>query len=1483
MTGGLINASYFNDSSSSTYAVNNGSTHAYVYVNFTAFNSSNNIFNYQSSYYHILVGNDSSTLDCNISFDDSQCILGTKFSYRWDVQPTRIVLQCYNGTNYVYPSVSMCSMIGYNRVYFQDIVYNVNILSYFNPTQVYANNTLFGFCSASSFYSNNLTFFYNSYLNGVLNSSNNVTLNSSLSSCYQESANVSNQTGLDGSCGLNYSGSYPSNLINNNWNDGDWATYSNSGNNASVVYIKPTYAVSSSKWNIKDGDGVRYLSIPSDCWNYSPYNLTFVVDIVPSYVYWYCYNGSANHLLSASSSSGKWSYDEAMNWTVLQNTSIVVNVVNISSLSKFQNWSLGCSLNDGTQGYTITGASSVLSPSESKSGNFVATNLSDSYDELVNAWFNPSMNVTTTISNVLWVPYFSSSTSCGVSDLQNGSACNIGSVNMSLNCMVTDEFSQVGIGLSMGVNATRMDQFYNTLLVINGSFGQLPSWKIIRNGTQIIPVDARTNSNGNTASDADARVIIALYNAGNNSNFNLANRTKYIALANNLSRDFLLYDVVKESHVSNVISGNISYWLSDGAVQSISGLGSNDFIHTGYFPDAIIAMIQACNHINSTYCAVAQNITLEYLQASRFNGVNFTVSTGNAFKWSNLTGVPVANCTNTCSPDMWDYYDSPRIFGLGMVEYYMNISNMSNSNLSSYMNLWRNRYMQTYSSVPIQYYSNGTNSSSWQSGFWAQGLQSQGLVGNVSGGGLTLFNSTLRSFLGHYDSTPKTMDYSSCFGVYQEAIGVRALGMSIGRDLNSYVSSFSSPIFTSMINSSIVTILDSPHIISGFGLINYDFGTVTPFIVNVSDVDNDVSWVNFSITFPNGSTRMFNSTLNSGLYISSNVTLVNGTYYVSIVTDNVSVDVSNYSRTCYQQFANVTTSCGGLSTGKYVKAPYYWYINWSIPFQSSPIWMVKHSILSAYNVSIPSDGVSSIFQSRMYSVNNVSEQSFGQYFSYVSSSWLNVTQVVDSPSGGTCTVTDSNEFIDGDWNSFEQYQPFNNWTNMICGLGYGQYSAIYDSAVYWNFSNSLSFSVTNGIQVVSPSSFTSVISSGQNYSFIVSIDSNTSNLVNYSISCLVSSNMTCVVPSSILVNLTSNFTVNINTSTLSNGQYVGNLTLTRILDGYVSVINLSLGISNTYGVPLILNISSPYVLSMLNNQVSSISFNLSNNGTYDLSGCVALLDSPFNQVQTPYALSMSGSIAPNQSQIVSLTFSYPSIVTWSGYMYISCNSTGLGTLNGLANSPTPLIYLSVSQYIPSSTGGGGGGSTSPIQVTSNASTFSLIYEKGGNGMVDIASQGQSKVYGYYVTSKVTSQLTLAVSCAGDGCQYVTIPQPSLTVFGGMREGFSVNFATPSDAKYGSEYNFDIVVSNGLESYVVKNSVSVSKTSDYLTKITTLSVPNTSSPAYLGFAIGSFLVPKLLFYFIMLFILAGLIYLFSKNLLTGFGVSFIIVLILTFII
>ena len=414
-------------------------------------------------------------------------------------------------------------------------------------------------------------------------------------------------------------------------------------------------------------------------------------------------------------------------------------------------------------------------------------NNSDCYEELLTSQY-ANGNVTKYIGNNLTVPWYSSSTSCLSSDLQSGGNCNIGTVNMTQYCMVTDELSVVALSVSMGRNQSRYTQVWNTIRNINSSaYGQLTGWKILVNHTSgtMKATDSRTNSNADTASDADARFIQSLFIASNNTYFtNTTEQALYWQLAMNMTRDLLQYDVTQTCYNSSIGTGPICYWPAAGSVVKSGGMNSGDYIYSGYFADIATAFLMACQY-NTTYCAVAGNVTLSYLQAAAYNG-SFRVPPGKSFKWQNYTGgntTPYAVCTNTCSPDQWDSVDAPRAFSEGEYLYYAQLEGQVPPNLTQYINLWTQKYLRTSNTtVPIQYYSNGTNSAATLSSFQAQGLQSLALLSNES----IYYIATLNSSLGHYSSSPKTWDYTACFGVYNEGFPMRSYGIGIGRSLYAF-------------------------------------------------------------------------------------------------------------------------------------------------------------------------------------------------------------------------------------------------------------------------------------------------------------------------------------------------------------------------------------------------------------------------------------------------------------------------------------------------------------------------------------------------------------------------------------------------------------------------------------------------------------------------------------------------------------------------
>jgi hypothetical protein len=408
----------------------------------------------------------------------------------------------------------------------------------------------------------------------------------------------------------------------------------------------------------------------------------------------------------------------------------------------------------------------------------------DSYHRMMDALFSEP-NVTMVVEDKLWVPWYSSSSECTVSQLHGGDNCNIGAIDMNNNCMVSDELSQVGMLIAMGNNQTRMNHYFNTIKAIPSEHGTLVAWRVARMGNEIIPCHASVNGNCDAASDADARIIISLYTAAANSDFdNSEKRTEYLLYANRMAADFYEHDIYKECKPSSLGYGDICYWLAAGPKAKSGGLESGDFTYTGYYPDAIIAMLQACSNTeNDTYCKVAGNITLNYFQAAEYDGTQFRVPPGMAFKWTNTSGIPKAQCTRNCNPPSWDDADAPRAMMLCQANYYAKYINATLPMMDTYCEQWYNEHMSNSNSAVLQYYANGTPSGSPQTSYYAQGLQAILLSGT---GDKDKFNEALQNAISHYTPSKDTWSWTSCFGIYRQYFPIRALGFGIGRDLQSF-------------------------------------------------------------------------------------------------------------------------------------------------------------------------------------------------------------------------------------------------------------------------------------------------------------------------------------------------------------------------------------------------------------------------------------------------------------------------------------------------------------------------------------------------------------------------------------------------------------------------------------------------------------------------------------------------------------------------
>ena len=569
-------------------------------------------------------------------------------------------------------------------------------------------------------------------------------------------------------------------------------------------------------------------------------------------------------------------------------------------------------------------SASILSPDEAAVSGYDSSTLNASFEELITNGWQGSGNVTRTIGDKLIVPWFSQDNKCTDSDLQTGSNCNIGGSSLSESyCMVSDELSQVCMVAAMSNNETMFDQCFNTLNSINSTRGQLPSWKILVNETSssLLACDSRTNSNCDTASDATARFIVALYSAANNTLFtNTSQKQLYWDLATNLSADMVEYEYVNLCQASSIeVGSDVCYWLATGSVSAENNLTSDAFTYTGYFPDAQLSMLTACHQTgNQTYCGVARNTTLNYLEAAKTNGSTFKVPPGKNFKWSNLSGggTPAPVCTDTCSPDQWDSADAARAFLWGTNVYYADQLGLNSTVpfMYDYVKLWDETYARSLNSLPIQYYSNGTASASNQSGYRAQGFQSQLLMY----GDAANFNTTLRNALDHYNTATDTMDWAACMGVYGQTFPMRSLGIAIGREA---------------ILETVETANTAPTISSVTILTNHNS---TRTITLPSEASCDASILNCESSYDQDESTLayINETTSGADYRKITTEWAwpftpDGAYLSVIMTDPADIFYYDYTTSVFSSFGSCTSPCT-IPDAAFNQSPLilqYWLLN----------------------------------------------------------------------------------------------------------------------------------------------------------------------------------------------------------------------------------------------------------------------------------------------------------------------------------------------------------------------------------------------------------------------------------------------------------------------------------------------------------------------------------------------------------------------------
>lgn len=379
-------------------------------------------------------------------------------------------------------------------------------------------------------------------------------------------------------------------------------------------------------------------------------------------------------------------------------------------------------------------------------------------------------------------------------------------------------------------------------------------------------------------------------------------------------------------------------------------------------------------------------------------------------------------------------------------------------------------------------------------------------------------------------------------------------------------------------------------------------------------------------------------------------------------------------------------------------------------------------------------------------------------------------------------------------------------------------------------------------QIISPTSYSQTVAAGSNYSFSVSLNTNLTSGVLYNISCFVpTTNMSCNVQNNISVITNGSFIVIINTSSsIANGLYNGSLNITR-QDGRVVSIPLSLGILNLFGQPVILNMSN-ILVTMYSNTVQSASFTLLNNGTNNLSSCVGSLDSSFVGWSF-YTFSNVSLLPVNESATFNVTFSSPPVGAYAGYFQLTCIAGG-GLYNSLDSANRPIITLSSNTPQVNTGGGGGGGGYVPSPLGGNDS-FTLETDSGGSSSALYFYPGQSRDISLVLTSLITSDQDISLSCVGDFCSNVVLSKNGVLLSGKDSGVVLLSMKVPVAVPYGKKFVFSIIAkdsSSNTRSLDVQ--IEVAQIASFVNKFALQVQPG--DEGYLV-TVGDFNVPKIIFY------------------------------------
>lgn len=496
------------------------------------------------------------------------------------------------------------------------------------------------------------------------------------------------------------------------------------------------------------------------------------------------------------------------------------------------------------------------------------------YENIINGslWnkYNTTISYTVSGTTYLTIPEFQSSTAC----LMNGSGLVTtylgNAVNGSIYEVRSDAFSEAGIALAQSNRSNEFHAWVNFLEIMDiCGYGQLPCWVVARNSTLGGNQIGLAGGQNDTAIDGSVRAAIALYLAVNNTNFTAANRTHYLNLANNLTRDIYRYETITITTKATRAGVNATRLPMGGGDCASAGLGCSTDMWVGYLGD-IIKLFQYGFFFtgNTTYDAAARNFTAATISVSLQNdtdGDGFGVAPFN-FNWNtagtylgHTDGGGVNSYHYASTNPQWDDSDAPRFMNFPDI---LRVQNLSQGSLTgvylyaaAYVNNWSRS--STYSSgvTSLQYFYNGTCATNCnQTGYYPNGL---GVYLS------TYYNTTYPSAkvnetLTHYSWSGNTFDSTSCGTglMFRGVKATKALGSAIGLDERMF--SFSSPAFSTYLITINVTDLVNGSTIPGLCAIaygnttNYTGCNATGTIVTLNVTTGIYNITAYNLTVENG-------------------------------------------------------------------------------------------------------------------------------------------------------------------------------------------------------------------------------------------------------------------------------------------------------------------------------------------------------------------------------------------------------------------------------------------------------------------------------------------------------------------------------------------------------------------------------------------------------------------------------------------------------